>query len=335
MSHPRRTAALVALLITAGVASPAAVRAEVIDRIIAQVDDGIVTQTDIVRLLPIYIEVYGVGPDAFASRGACRALVDDVIDFVITSRLLAADARRRQLEVSPAEIDAYIAEQYNRLQMTEGAFVAELASSGIDIADFREFIELNLNRVRMLQVEVAARVNVSEQDIDRAIQERYPDGLVSTLITTSHIFVQVQGDTASADATARAEIEDRARRLREGESFESVAQDNGDGTRRTGGSIGQFATTDLDPEYSRAALGLEVGEVSGPVRSSFGYHLIRLEAVTRGPVANADRVRDAIRFELQNSETENQQRAFLERVRADAFVEVRTHDFGYCDSFGR
>ena len=305
-------------------------RSEIVDRVLAQVDDEIVTQTDIVRLLPVYTQVYGVAPGAFESQRACRETLTSFQEFLVESTLLIAAARARGLSIETAEVDSYIAEQHERLRLTREQFQRELEATGVEFADFRDFIEMNLTRVRVLQLDVAARVNISDAEVEAEVSLRYPEGLEELIIDTSHLFVQV-GQGVSEDV-ALAALQERVVRLRAGESFEELAAENEDGSARSEGRIGRLSVLDLDSDYARAALDLEVGGVSEePVRSSFGWHLIRLEGRERQPVEDATRVRDQVLFELHQRESEQQQSLYLERIRNEAFVDIRSEDFDwYC-----
>jgi parvulin-like peptidyl-prolyl isomerase len=330
-----RTALMPALLrasLMAGVlCASSGAHAEIIDRVIVQVNDEIVTQTDLNRYLPIYVEVFGIAPSAFGSHEACVDTIDQFVTFLTEGTLLLADAADRGLSVSDAEIEDYMRQQYGRMGMTREQFAQELRSNGMDIEDFRDFIELNITRMRMLQLEGSGRATVTEAEVDRAIAELYPDGLEEVYVSTHHIFVPVPPGDRMAEAAALEEILRRQARLRGGESFESVASSNADATSRTGGRLGRIQVLELDSAYARGALGLEVGEVSDPVRSSFGYHLIRLDAIDREPVDDPGAIRERVLFTLQNERATREQELYLDRVVREAFVERRVTSFDfYC-----
>ncbi len=316
-------------------ASAPAAHAELIDRILVQVNDGIVTQSDISRFLPIYSEVFGLPQSAFATRSACESTVEGFVDFLIESQILLASATTRELGVTQSEIDAYVSDQYEQLNMSRAQFESELQRSGIEFQDFRDFIEMNLTRMRMMQLDVGARVSITDADVDRALEEQYPNGLEEVFIETHHIFVQVASDSPAAAAAAEAEINLRAARLAAGESFESIAAENADGTSTRGGRLGRISVLSLDGAYSQAAMALEVGATSAPVRSSFGYHIIRLDGVDRQPVDDAQAIRDRAFFDLHQARAAQEQELYLDRVRNEAYVEALVTDYSwYCGVLG-
>jgi parvulin-like peptidyl-prolyl isomerase len=297
--------------------------AEIIDRILVIVDENVITQTDVVRFMPIYAQVFGISPAAFDSPEGCDELINDVVEFMIQATTLTADASQRELGVEQDEVDAYIAEQYTRLEMNRDQFTRELGMSGITYEDFEDFIRLNITRMRMIQLDVGARLQISDDEIQREILIRYPDGLEDTFIETSHIFVQVQGADSIAEQIAEQAILARLARLGSGESFESVAADNEDGTAARAGLVGRFSVMDLDQDYSITALGLEPSEVSEPVRSSFGFHIVRLESVSREPVDDVEQIQDRVHYDLHQARALQEEELYLDRVVNEAFVDRR------------
>lgn len=327
----RRLLALPLLLCCLVASSSASAEPEVIDRIAAVVNDTVITQTDLVRMLPIYAQVIGVDPSRFDSEEGRNAVAEEILEYLVVNQLLIDSARIRNLSVTDSEVEAYVTQQREAMGLTIVAFRQELEAGGIDLDDFRDFVRGNLTRVRMMQLDLAQSVAVSDEDVARAIASRYPDGLVDRYILTSHIIVGVPLSASIAeDEAARTRIDAIAARLADGESFEVIASlTNTDASRSTGGRLGRFRIDELDQDYVRAAMALEPGEISAPVRTQFGYHIIRLEALATEPVADAEEAEDRIRYELYAERSERQQDLYLERVRSQGFVEIRQTEFDF------
>ncbi len=96
-----------------------------------------------------------------------------------------------------------------------------------------------------------------------------------------------------------AEAQKVMERLDKGEKFEEVAkQVSLDGSRDYGGDLGFFTAAEMVPAFSEAVFALEKGETSKPVKTDFGWHIIRLEDVQAGGAQPFDQVKDAIRLVL-------------------------------------
>jgi peptidyl-prolyl cis-trans isomerase D len=114
----------------------------------------------------------------------------------------------------------------------------------------------------------------------------------------------VQGND---EAAARAKAESVEARLRNGEDFAAVAKDASDdsGTKASGGDLGWMSRGDGGP-FEDALFGLKVGEVSAPVRSEFGFHIIRLDELRPGQEQPFESVRDDLASEYRTREAERE-----------------------------
>ncbi|MES9947108.1 MAG: SurA N-terminal domain-containing protein [Candidatus Thiodiazotropha sp.] len=113
----------------------------------------------------------------------------------------------------------------------------------------------------------------------------------------SHILILVAADAEqNAVDEAQAKIDALAERLSNGESFAELAKQNSQdpGSAATGGDLGLFGKGVMDPAFEAAVFALEEGEVSEPVRSSFGFHLIKLTGIKDGSVKPFDEARTQV-----------------------------------------
>ena len=330
MRLTRTLAFIYALLVGSGtVMPPTQARAEIIDRIAAVVNDDIITLSDVYRLMPIYIQFTGIDPSRLSTDEELDALASEVLNFLIDARLLASSAEERELGITESEIDQFVAQQYEAMGLTEPQFLLEMQRQGIEENDFREMIDAHLTRLRMVQLDVLSELSISDAEIDAVIDQRYPDGMNETFLSTSHILVVTPRGSSADDIIA---AETRARELwdelqQTGDFAGIASRENADGSRNTGGRLGTFRSSELDQDYVRAALALAPEEISEPVRSQFGFHIIRLDGVERRPLDDAEAVRDQIYGELQAQYAEQRSEVYLERVRGQAYINVLITDF--------
>ena len=125
----------------------------------------------------------------------------------------------------------------------------------------------------------------------------------------SHILVQLAPDAdAKAVAAAKARIAGLQKRLQAGEPFDKVAREASDDTAsaQQGGDLGYFTRGAMDPAFEKAAFALKEGEVSEPVRTDFGLHLIKITGIRAGSVKPFEAVRDQLLAEYRQREAEKQ-----------------------------
>lgn len=202
---------------------------------------------------------------------------------------------------------------------------SEYAPGSLDEADALRFFEdnrdafvapeqIDVEYVLLARADVIADIQVSEEDL-RALYDARKDTLgTPEQREASHVLLTLGAD---ADDAAVAEVREKLAELRArivaGEAFEDIAREHSEdpGSAADGGSLGGFSRGVMDPVFEEAAFGLEVGAISEPVRTPFGFHLIKLTAVTPGGAKPFDEVREQLRLEYQ---TEQAEQLFFERV---------------------
>ncbi|MFP5225673.1 MAG: peptidylprolyl isomerase [Actinomycetota bacterium] len=213
----------------------------------------------------------------------------DLLTGLIRQELLRQAAIAEGLEASEEEIEAQFQEIRGRFG-SDQEFQERLAAAGLDEETLRERLELQI-----LQQELAIEIGPTPSESE--IRERYEQNEARYReIKASHILYSVAPQGEEQPARRKA---DRALSVIKAgtRTFESMAQTSDDtASAKDGGSLGGFIRLDaLDPAFAEAAWDAPLGVVVGPVRSSFGFHLIRVEAKRVTPLAD---VREEIEAEL-------------------------------------
>lgn len=117
-----------------------------------------------------------------------------------------------------------------------------------------------------------------------------------------HILIDIGADAAAAEARARAAYD----RVRADEDFAALARELSDdaGSRESGGDLGMAERSDFVAAFGDAVWGMTPGEIRGPVRSEFGWHVIRLDAVDPEATQSFDEVRAELEPEMRRAEVE-------------------------------
>ncbi|SCK14722.1 peptidylprolyl isomerase [Vogesella sp. LIG4] len=136
-----------------------------------------------------------------------------------------------------------------------------------------------------------------------------------------HILVKTNEATSETDAYNRIlQVQDR---LKRGAKFEDLAkQFSEDGTAALGGDLGWVSDGDTVPDFERAVHALHPGQISEPIKSPFGWHLIRLDEVRSQNVSD-DRERLTLKQQLRQRKMEQSYTDWLEQLRASAFIDDR------------
>jgi len=178
-------------------------------------------------------------------------------------------------------------------------------------------------RLRYLEIsldEIAAEVKADDDEL-RALFDSEPDRFVTPeKREVSHILLSVPSDAGEGEvAGTRERLAALKERLLAGESFEDLARENSDdpGSAAGGGTLGFIESGMMVPEFEAAAFALSPGEVSDPVRTNFGWHLVKVTSVQQSGRVTFEEVRDQVLAQYQAREAE---RIYAERVETLANV---------------
>ena len=329
-----RRALVLALAVAAvapslGVAS--ASESQEIDRIAARVEERIITASDVIRLLPVYVQIMGADPRRLNTDQGREQIVRDVLDFLIDAEVLRARAVARQLMPSEAEIQEYLASRRNAMQLTQEQFDRALRQEGIEPEDYEEIMRSLLVRMRMIHMEAASSLQISDEQLDREMAARFPDGATDRWATFRLLLLPLTPESTEPEVLAALEATEL---LMSGTSGNTAALEDyfqseaGRSSVWRAGAPISVRAGELDPLYQRALADAEPGVIVGPLRTRRGVELLAVEGFERRPVGNVEEVRERVRFELYQSELERHERAYLERVRAESFVDQRLQDYG-------
>lgn len=264
-------------------AAPAAAQGEIIDRVVAVVEDEAVFQSDVDQ---------GVG-QILLQRGAAgqpaldrTVLEKEVLEELIKNKLVLAKANRLGISVSFSEVETTVdrAIEENRKALGgDRAFARQLEAEGFTLESLRKLYREQIQN-RMLVERVLSReidrsaIEVTDEELRKAYEEKksgFPQRPeVVRLATVLFGFESSEAARQRAVATA----DSLRRRIVSGEDFAQVAMRySEDPSAEAGGSLGKLKLSDLgNRAFAEAAARLAVGELSEPVFTQFGYHLIQV-----------------------------------------------------------
>lgn len=170
-----------------------------------------------------------------------------------------------------------------------------------------DFIELSLDGIKQ-------GIEVSEDDVYARYQENKATYTSEEIRDTSHILITVNGDEDAAPALAR--ITEIRERIVNGESFADMARELSEdpGSASEGGSLGEVERGVMVPTFEAALFSLEVDQLSQPVKTPFGWHLIKLRSISGGEIQPFDTVKSTLQDEIKTELAEGQIYDLIENV---------------------
>lgn len=253
---------------------------QTLDRVAATVGDEVVLESEVWDQVQQLLARAQARPDS----AEIDTLRRQVLDNLISMKVVYAEARKAGVTVSDAELDRYVEQAIEGKRQEVGgdeALVEALRRENLTLDQLkRQYrdqlrIEVVSDRFRERQV---PRPRVSQAEAEAyfvAHPDRFPRK--SPEYRLAVIQVPVTADSVT-DAAARATAAAARKRIAAGEKFAKVAAEISDdpGSARSGGDLGFFTRGTTVPEFEKVAFSQRIGVVSEPVRTPFGWHLIEV-----------------------------------------------------------
>lgn len=164
--------------------------------------------------------------------------------------------------------------------------------------------QVRIQYVQLKRADIAAKQEVSDDELQAAYIDYQSRELAKEQRSSSHILVEVNDDRSDADALALAN--DIKSRLDSGEDFAALAKEYSDdiGTKNAGGNLGLSTKGSFVPEFEDVLYTLQKNQISAPVKSEFGYHIIRLDDIVTPAVKALADVKDELSREVRAGKAE-------------------------------
>ncbi|HQR49667.1 MAG TPA: SurA N-terminal domain-containing protein [Steroidobacteraceae bacterium] len=243
----------------------------------------------------------GIGISAFTTVGELRrrvALEGETRE--VDWYTVAAAPYASQVAVTPAEVQAYY-DQHKATYVTPET--------------------VSLQYVELKAADVASTVSVTDEALrqyyDQVAPERYVD---PERRRARHILVE----TGKDDAAARKRADELYARAKAGEDFARLASENSDdaGSKAQGGELGWATKESYVPAFADALFSMQKGEIRGPVKTEFGYHIIELEDVQPAHQRGFDEVRADLEKDYRNEQAQSLFYEKSQQLADDAFASL-------------
>jgi foldase protein PrsA len=227
----------------------------------------------------------------------------DILDSLITNKVIEMEAAKKKVKVTGNEID----EELAKLQESYGgeeAFAAALEQNQVSMDKIREDIEVYLLAEKM----IGASIDVSEEEMKTYFEENKDSFDQKEQVKASHILVE-------DEATAKKVKEE----LDNGKDFAELAKEYSTDTSNAdkGGDLGYFGKGEMAEEFENAAFALEISAISEPVKTEFGYHIIKLVDKKAAKTAKFDDQKDKIKELLFDQKVQAEYTNWLEEKKAE------------------
>ena len=241
----------------------------------------------------------------------------EILDATINEMILMQEAKRLGMETQTAEANAYVAITLNQSGITRDELRKRAQSRGIDESEIVEIFRRRLTINDLLQREVFPTINVSDKDAKDWYEKNKAGLAIPETVEARHILL---AQPEEANATLE--------RVKKGAKFEDLAKDLSidAATAVNGGDLGNFTKGMMVPEFEKAAWDAKSGSIVGPIKTQFGYHLIKIVGHHKGREKPFSEVRDLIIKQLKSERSESASNAYVQALRQKSDVQILVKD---------
>ena len=286
-----------------------------LDRIVAIVNDDVIVLSELTnRIRTVKAQLVSDG----VAMPPEYILQKQVLDRLVVDRLQIQIGQSNGIRVDDDTLNRAVEDiaKGNNLSLRE--FRGILERDGYDFAKFREQIrnEILISRVR--QRNVNSRVTVSDRDVDNYLATLEKQGGSDDEFRIGHILISLREDAPAEDVeSVRLRALDMIAQLRAGADFADMAVAQSDGQQSLdGGDLGWRKAAELPTLFAETAPNMAKGDVSEPIRSGSGFHIIKLTGLRGGDryVVTQTKVRHIL-VRIDELNTDTQVKDLLERIR--------------------
>ncbi len=283
--------------------------APAVDRVVASVDGDPIT----LREVQDFASQHGQPVDSndFASSDTAKTAVKALIG----EKLLEQEVKKYDDKVDEAQVDKYITQLRMDKHMSDAEFRAQLQASGMSYDELRKRARLDLEKAMMIEQEVRAKINVPDSDVKAFYDAHQQDFTITKeRLRLSQVLIALPPNPTPEQVSAAQKKAEMIRaRAAKGADFGDLARVySDDDSKSNGGELGWFAPADINDSILAAVKPLKPGEISGPVRTSHGIHIVKLEEHEVPGVVPLSEVKAQIRAGLVDQQSSAQLEKWVE-----------------------
>jgi len=316
-----------------GAQQPPPPKGEVIEQIIARVNDDIITSHQYQQALEalrqeVKQDCSGCTPEQVEAEYAKRE--KNVLRDLIDESLLVQRAEDEGINVDidvVKQLDA-IRQQYKLDSMD--ALRQAVEASGLNWDDYKDSIKKRLLTQKLIQRDVGGSIQIGHEEVQKYYEEHKSKFDRPETVVIREIFLSTKGKSAEQIAEIQKKLEGIRQRVLNGDDFGQLAKLYSDGsTAQQGGELGAFTRGQLAKPLEDAVFRLQHNEMTPVIRTANGFELIQVEQHFEAGIQPLDKVENEIENEIYQQKIYPALREYEKRLRQESYIVIKP---GYVDT---
>ncbi len=296
----------------------------VVDRVVAVVNQEIITLSEVEKWTnPLKQEI--VTKDRLEKQDRVETLCRQVLEKLIEEKLIDQEVKKSGIKISSKEIEATLEEVKRRNAVTQEDLEKALAVEGLTLETYKEQIGKSLQRKKLISWSLKVEAKAGEKELREFYQKNMDRYRTNETYRPSHILFAIPKEATPEEmGEIRRKAQKVLERIKGGEDFGEMALlYSEDASSKNQGDLGYLKKGELVPAFEREALRLKVGEVSGIVRSEFGFHIIKLLNRKGMDPFPFEEVQEKVKADYYESEMEKAFKQYVSTLKEKAVIEIK------------
>ena len=303
------------------------VGAEVVDKIVAVVNDEIITLTEFNTAFEPYLKNIEDNYKGKDKEAIINQAKESFLKRLVDNLLIEQEAKKAGMGIviKDEEVMDVIRDMMAKKKSNMEDFKKNLAREGTSLESLKKDIRSQMMRIRLLRREIKSKVIVSDEEIGEYYNKNRQDYEGKEAVRLKQIFLAIP---AKADKKTKVKIKEEAGQLRKrvlaGESFEllAVKYSQGPGAAQ-GGDIGFIEKGTIIAAVESVAFNLPMEQVSEVIESGIGFHIIKVVDKKGAGLKPIAAVREEIKTKIEDEKLEKKYEEWITSIRKKSFIEIK------------
>ncbi|MGE0085523.1 MAG: SurA N-terminal domain-containing protein [Desulfococcaceae bacterium] len=300
-------------------------RGEVVDRIVAVVNDDIISLFELNRVMTPYAEKIREAGYSDEKKGEMLFKVrEDILSQLIDQKLTDQEAKRSNISVSEKEIDNAIervkqAGSYSDEQLREG-----LKKEGLTLEEYRSRIKEQILRTKLVNVAVKSKIVLTDEEVKKYYEEHIDEYRGDKKYRLRNILLSLPSFAGESEKQeVRKRMEAIVQEFKSGTPFETLAREFSESSMaEEGGYLGEFSFNDISSQLKSALFDLKEGDITRILDTEQGIQVFFIEKIIPEANKSLEKVTIEIEEKLYNEIVNKQFQTWLEELRKRSHIRI-------------
>ena len=298
------------------------VSAEVVDRVLATVNQQPITLYDLNRVISSYNKEMGKLPQARQRKANQEELKREALNHLIEEALLNQEIEKQGIKVTDQEVSEAINTILKRNQISQEELRKELSQKGGTLEGYREEIRDQLKKFRFVAQVLGSKVKVNDEDLNSFYEQNFDKVKEIQKVHISQLVIPLAADASESEfKQAQNKANEIYKKAKKGTNFDQlIKQEGGEGS----GDLGEVSFSGISPQLAPALQNLNKGQVTEPIRTSSGFILVKLIDKPAITLQMNEETKEKIRSQVYEMKVQEELKRYVDQLKGKAFIDIRS-----------